>query len=151
MTPAKRREEWLTPKEVAKELGVTTRYLRDLEGKGLPSRGERQSKEYPWNRLVAWFTVALKRREQTGLMPEYLDAEEAVFEWERLAAQTRAWWRVKHPGLYEKPGIAPLDKVAKAYLDEARVKVAAGISAPLTPNTDPWEHYKRRTSASTGW
>ncbi len=150
-TPAKRHEEWLTPKEVAEQLGLTTRYLRDLEGKGLPSRGERQSKEYPWNRLLAWFIVALKRREQTGRMPEYLDAEEAVFEHERMAAQTAAWWRVKHPELYEKQGTEPLRKAAKAYLDEARAKVAAGILPPLTVNTDPWEHYTRGTSASTGW
>ena len=66
-----------------------------------------------------------------------------MFEWERLAAQTRAWWHVKYPELYENPGINPLDKVAKAYLDEARAKVAAGIPPPLNPNTDPWEHYKR--------
>ena len=80
-------------------------------------------------------------------MPEYLDAEEAVFEWERMAAQTRAWWRIKHPELYQKPRTEPLDKVAKGYLDEARAKIAAGIDPALTANTDPWEHYKRRD----GW
>lgn len=55
-TPVSRWRIWLlTQKELAQQLRTTTRHLQELESRGLPSEGYRDTKLYPWPDVLAWW------------------------------------------------------------------------------------------------
>lgn len=54
--------EWITKTEAATLLGVTTRWLQDLEARGLPSCGSRKAKRFPIPHLIAWTVASDIRR-----------------------------------------------------------------------------------------
>lgn len=87
MSPAReRRVTWRTQKETAEDLGISTRWLQELGDRGLPSRGQRDSREYPWPDVGLWW-AAYKIREARGERVKRLDMDVARAEHEVFLAE----------------------------------------------------------------
>jgi hypothetical protein len=82
----------MTPAELAEECGITTRQLRNLEPRGLPSVGDRKAKRYPWPLAEEWYRVFTRRsRDDRGVAIPYLDPREATAEFNRALELIRAY------------------------------------------------------------
>lgn len=126
----KTNNELLTPLELAAECGISTRQLRNLEERGLPSVGEGRSKRYPWPLAEAWYRVWRHRvgphRGLAGTV-DYLDPREAMRQMEIASAQWRAFYALTWPDR----SVEDLDKDARAQLEHVRGLITAGRRPPL--------------------
>lgn len=63
---------WIRPQVAAEELGVTPRHLQNLERKGLPSTGNRESKRYARPHCLIWleqYEAELERHGRCSRLP----------------------------------------------------------------------------------
>lgn len=75
------RVTWWSQKDTADALGISTRWLQELEPRGMPARGRRGSKEYCWPDVLMWH-VAYRRREGSRLPVRFLSMDVARAEYQ---------------------------------------------------------------------
>jgi hypothetical protein len=80
---------WLTQAEVAEVLQLTTREVRALESRGLPSEGAGKALRYPLPHVSFWYT-AFKLRERDGVVVTKLPVSVAFAEHLARAAREDA-------------------------------------------------------------
>lgn len=118
-------EEWIGARVAAAELRLSTRQLLNLEEKGLPVRGERKTKRYPWPDVWAWywyFRYLYRNQRQTEI--PYLEPADAIAAYRKHCALSRAYWRIALPDSYRESD--PLDPEAEKRLPEARLLFERG-------------------------
>ena len=47
---------WVSQGELAEVFGIGVRQIRELEGRGLPSKGALKKKEYPFPHCICWYS-----------------------------------------------------------------------------------------------
>ncbi len=77
--------QWVTAKDTAEWLGITTRRLRQLERLGMPARGFRGSCRYPWPHAGVWWCMWKVERAH-GHCVAHLDIEDAFEEYDKMNA-----------------------------------------------------------------
>lgn len=126
-----------TQAELAEDCGVSTRHLRALEKRGLPSVGQGKGKVYPWPLAEAWFRVFRRRSKQRearrrseghgdGFAIQHLDPCEAMEEYRSAVVLVRAYnWIRQRRDIEDHP-----DPKVRARAREAREYIAAGRHPP---------------------
>ena len=70
---------WLTQHEAAKQVGLTTRQVANLETKGLPHIGHRKTKRYALPHLLIWYKFYCHQKKLTAQPFEVAEARNHVF------------------------------------------------------------------------
>lgn len=119
-------ERMVSQRELAELVGLTTRQIRNLEGRGLPVRAEGNRKLYPVPDAVRWYVDAKAR--------EAAEAAESTPYDEALARKTLADARIQERKLAELDGAL----VPMALHRQVLTRVAERVAARLRNLPGEW-------------
>ncbi len=80
---------WFTQQELVEMFRISASRIRELEGLGLPSKGSRKRKRYPFPHALAWFIV-YRRHIDEGEVVERLPIAYAMAAYRALVARDGA-------------------------------------------------------------